>query len=107
MKAAGNSPALPPTTTSPDPTGHPSPPPLPLSSTTTHRPHLADLNALHGAETPDPTKLMAQAGAGDRYDHNYVVDVAWSVNDNHRKRSRGTANHACGCGSTGSPVSGA
>ncbi len=42
----------------------------------------------------DPDGLFARAGAGERYDHNYVVDVTWAVNDHHRKRFRGTVSAA-------------
>ncbi len=46
-----------------------------------------DLDTGHALE---PGGLTAQAGAGDRYDHNYVVDVAWHLNHNHRTRTRPT-----------------
>ena len=45
---------------------------------------------LDASAVADTGGLIARSGAGDRYDHNYVVDVAWSINDNHRKRFRGT-----------------
>ena len=34
----------------------------------------------------DPDRLTAQAGSGDTYDHNYIVDVTWE----HNQRFRGT-----------------
>ena len=34
----------------------------------------------------DPNQLTAQAGSGDTYDHNYIVDVTW----HHNQRFRGT-----------------
>ncbi|MDH3293970.1 MAG: HNH endonuclease [Acidimicrobiia bacterium] len=51
-----------------------------------------DLNTI--TTVADPGGLFARAGAGERYDHNYVVDITWAVNDHHRKRFRGTASAA-------------
>lgn len=48
----------------------------------------ADLDPTIVAE---PDGLFAKAGAGERYEHNYVVDVTWATNDDYRKRFRGTA----------------
>ncbi len=45
---------------------------------------------LDSTTVADPSGLFAQAGVGERYDHNYVVDVVWTVNDHQRKRFRGT-----------------
>ncbi len=76
----------------------------PLPTTPPRNLHAAaDTPELDPATVADPNALFATAGAGERYDHNYIVDVTWTVNDDHRKRLRGTAEAAIGVALDGQP----